>query len=365
MSTKNIFRGLHLKRSMLPQWIKEFAEKKFTTFTCSEIELVGGNQYRCTIVGDDKELLVDFYFNKDDKTTIQPKVGQNQDISLELATYILGQLEYKHSDIKSRSYSVHPLPKDEFGLIIEYLEEELKGVKKIYESRNDTNRYSLYQFKSEIGDKITLTYFDNKRLQIQGKPFFLYQEVTCLLSAYFPFEDVIKNQSEFFSVEISPTEVRDEMKEMLPSAYNYLNEELKKVLSASLALQKIDIELEDYSSFVFPALKTLEGYLKQIFAGKGILIKKDGFGKHFGYNGVLNKHELLHDPKKEIGCSLTIEVIETLYNYVYKHRHTIFHAEAIVSATRIIETKQVAEQIIERVISLIETTYQKMSNPVY
>lgn len=349
---------------MLPQWIQEFAEGKFSAFTCSEIKLVGGNQHRCIIVGDGKEFLIDFYFNNDDKTTIQPKVGQSQDISLELATYILGKLEYKHSDIKGRSYSVHPLPADEFGLIIEYLEEELKGVKKINESRNDTNRYSLYQFKSEIGDKITLTYFDNKRLQIQGKPFFLYQEVTCLLAAYFPFEDVIKNQSEFFSVEISPTEIRDEMKEMLPSAYNYLNEELKKVLSASLALQKIDIELEDYSSFVFPALKTLEGYLKQIFAGKGILIKKDGFGKFFGYNGVVRKHEMLHDPKKEINCNVTIDVIESLYNYVYKHRHTILHAEAIASATRIIETKQAAEQIIEQVISLIETTHQKMINPV-
>ncbi|TES52111.1 hypothetical protein E2L07_14485 [Halalkalibacterium halodurans] len=361
MSKKNIFKGLHLNRNMLLQWINEFSELKFSSFTCSELELVGGNQYRCTIVGDGKELLVDFYFNKDDKTTIQPKVGQNQDTSMELATYILGKLEYSYSDIKSRSYSVHPLPEDELDLIIEYLG-ELKGVKKVNVSRNDTNRYSLYQFKSEIGDKITLTYYDNKRLQIQGKPFFLYQEVTCLLSAYFPFEDVIKNQSEFFSVEISPTEIRDEMKEMLPSAYNYINEELKKVLSASLALQKIDIELEDYSSFVFPALKTLEGYLKQIFAEKGILIKKGGFGKYFGYNSILKKYKYLQEP--EIDSIVTIDVIETLYNYVHKHRHTIFHAEAIASATRIIETKQNAELIIEQVISLIETTHEKLNNPV-
>ncbi|TMU83786.1 hypothetical protein FGG79_19005 [Bacillus sp. BHET2] len=362
MSKKtNPFKGLLLDRDRLLDWIQEYAEEKFESFEISPITLVGGVQHRCIIQADSKIMLLDFYFNNDDKTTIRPTVGQNQDVSVEIATHILGKLTYKHTDVISRSYSVHPIDEEELKMILQFFDEELEGVKKINQSYNESNNYTLYQYKSNIGDKLTLKYFGNKRLQIQGKPMFLYQEITCLLSGYFPFDEVIKNQSEFFSVEISPEEIREEMQELMPSAYNFLGENQKKILSGSLALNKIDIPLEDYSPFAFPALKTLEGVLKSIFLSKGVRIKKDGFGDYFGYNGVLRKQELLVDKLDIDGSVVVKKVIEDLYNYYNKHRHKLFHVEAIDAATRIIETKQEAETIVSDVLSLIEIAHKELN----
>lgn len=355
MSSKNIFKGLALDRDMLYQWLTEFAEENFSDFTVNPIVHISGNQYRGIIKGDGKDITIDFYYNSDGKTTINPRVGQHQEISLRIASIILTKLQYKESDIQSRSYSVHPIEREDVDVVVEYLQ-ELEGVELVGKSRNDTNKYWLFQYKSKIGDKITLKYFDKKRLQIQGKPMYLYQEVACLLSAYFPFDEIVKKQAEYFSVDINPTEIRIEMQQLIPNAYTALDEQLRKILSSSLSLRKVDIPLEDYSGFVFPALRTLEGYLKFLFSQKGILItKKDMFGNYLHQRPtgfVLNA-----DAKARITCDKTTSAIEKCYTYYNTHRHGLFHTEVVASSTRILQTKQSAESIINDVLELIETTY--------
>ncbi len=352
MKKKNIFKGLHLDRDKLPEYINEFCQNTFAQYNVSEISQMSGPQHRCEIVGDGKEFLVDFYFNGDGTTTIQPKVGKNQDTSLKLATEILTKLQYKGTDTRGSSYSVSPIEKEDVSLVIEYLS-ELEGVELVNRSCNTSNKYELFQFKSKIGDKITLKYYENKRFQIQGKPLYLYQEVTCLLSGYFPFDEMIKKQSEFFSVDIDPKEVRTEMQELLPNAYAILDETLRKILSASLAYRNIDIQLEDYSSFVFPALRVLEGYLKVLLGKKGVRVGKKF--DMFDHNG--KTFELNLNTKDTIGCTKTITAVESLYNYYNANRHGLFHVETVTSATRIIKNKETADSIINEVLSLIEDTY--------
>jgi hypothetical protein len=356
-SKKNVFKGLYLDRDMLSEWINEFGCDNFTSCHISEIYNVSGNQFRCSINGDEKEVLIDFYYNLDGTTTLQPKVGQQVDLSIKLATQITSKLHFKETDIKSSSYSVFPISDENVFFIIEYLE-EIKGVNLISKVKNDANKYTLYQFQGNIGDKITLIHYDKGRFQVQGKPYYIYQEVTCLLSAYFPFDEVIKKQSEYYSVEINPIEIRTEMQQIMPSAYIILDEQLRKILSTSLALSKIDIQLEDYSSFVFPALKTLEGYLKNLFLQHDIIIKKDGFGEYLNYWN--NAAVLRPEPREKIGNVAVIVAIEKCYAYYNKQRHGLFHSEAIASSTRIIEKKENADSIINFVLELIETTYNEI-----
>ncbi|MFJ5717292.1 type II toxin-antitoxin system RnlA family toxin [Neobacillus sp. NPDC093127] len=363
MTEKNIFKGLNLDRDKLPEWIQEFAEIRFSSFQISDINHIGGTQHRCTIEADSKDIMVDFYFAQSGKTTIRP-VGQYVDLGVELAAHIRGKQQFGIAD-RSGDYSVCPLAEEEFHLIIEYLEDELDGVKKINESYNETQKYKLYQFQSKIADKITLKYYQTtRRLQVQGKPMYLYQEVTCLLATHFPFDEVIKNQSEFFNVEIRPEEVREEMQELLPSAYNYLGENLKKILAGSLALQKIDIPLEDYSPFVFPVLKTLEGFIKKILLSNNINVSRkegiDSIGELFGYNGTNNTYVYLSKTGTELD-DVTKSWVETLYNYYRKQRHNLFHVESQDVFTRIIETKQEADRIIAKVIDLVESAHAEIT----
>ncbi|MGG0569097.1 type II toxin-antitoxin system RnlA family toxin [Priestia megaterium] len=350
---KNIFRGLTLDRDKLPGWIKEYAESKFETYDISEIEHIAATQHRCTINGDSKVVQIDFYYAENGKTTLRP-TGKHHDISFELATSILGKLEYNITD-NSRSYSVHPLNSDDFLTLTEYLE-ELEGVRKVFYDENEKNGYTLSQYIGKIGDKITLKYFQNKRLQIQGKPAFLYQEVAYFLSSFFPFDEVVKNQAEFYSVNIRPEEIRQEMEELLPSAYNnILGENLRKILAGSLALQKIDIDLDDYSTFVFPALKTLEGVIKEILLSNDVPYERvEKFGELFGWNATQRKYVYSNLDGAMINDGSVKSALGDLYTYYNKNRHRLFHVESIDAATSLVETKQQADQIIFKVLELIE-----------
>ncbi|MCU4904554.1 type II toxin-antitoxin system RnlA family toxin [Bacillus paranthracis] len=351
---KNIFKGLNLDREKLPEWIREYSDDKFESYEMTQIEHISGTQHRCTITGDCKIVKIDFYYAGDGKTTIRP-TGQNHDISFEVANYILGKLTYKQSD-NSRSYSIRSLQEEVFSFLIEYLE-DLDEVQRTHHDENERNKYSLYQYTSKIGDKITLKYFENKTLQIQGKPAFLYQEVACFLSGYFPFNEVIKNQSEFYSVNIRPEEIRQEMKELLPQAYNSLGENLKKILSGSLTLQKVDVPMEDYSPFVFPALKTLEGVIKDILLSEGIdfkLVRE--FGKLFERDRT-GKYVYINADDAKIDSEVVRAALAALYNYYHRERHGLFHVANIDLTTRVIETKPQADRIISEVIRLIEKTY--------
>lgn len=354
--SKGKYKGLHVDKTLLPSWIEEFSGQYFTKSEISDINPVKDTQHRCTIFGDGKEVLLDFYFAKDGKTTMLP-TGKNSDISKELAEFIYNKIQYKTGDTKTRNYSVDKLEREILDELLEYLR-QLSGVTQINHKRNDINTSDLWQFSSHIGDKITLIYYDKKKLQIQGKPLYLFNEVNVFLSAFIEFDEVIKTQKEFLDVEISPTKVKQEMKDSLPSAYNILGDNLKKILVSSFALQKFDYPFEDYSPIAFPALKTLEGYLKSILLPYGIVVAKN-FGTVFQPSGP--KHVLISKWQGTIGNIRIIQITEEIYAYLYKHRHTLFHTGAFDADTRIIETRQEADLIVSEVLALIEKSHQDIA----
>lgn len=264
-----------------------------------------------------------------------------------------------YRDIKNTSYSVKG--NDEiFKFVLEYLD-ELEDVTQTYKDTTGKNGYVLYQYQSKIGDRLTLKYFTNKTLQIQGKPLYLHQEVTCLLSQYFPFDEVVKRQAEIFSVPLDPDEIRLEIQQLLPKAYTVLDETLIKILTASVSFKKIDIKLPDYSSFAFPALRVLEGYLKYLFSTKGVDVGRQF--TCFDLDTATKTYRLKPDIIKKVGCDKTCQAMEEIYNYFSKNRHGLFHTEAIAVATRIISDKNEAHGIILHTIKLIETTHAKISTP--
>ena len=359
MAKGSIFTGLNLNRDQLIPDIQEFCSKRFplgATVSGPIVVNKGNNQYRCTINGNNIEVLIDFYFRDDGTTTIQPKVGGQQGLSIELATHILSNVPYR--DVKNSSYSVKGT--DEIILfVIEYLD-SLDGVSQTYKDTTGQNGYELYQYQSKIGDRLTIKYFTNKTLQIQGKPMYLYQEVVCLLAEFFPFDDVVKYQAESYSVPIDPVEVRTEIDRLLPTAHTILDPMLINILIASVAFTKIDIQLPDYSSFAFPALRTLEGYLKYLFGTKGIVVRRTFTCFDPDATGV---QRLGPNVAAKIGCTKTCQAMETVYNYLYKNRHGLFHTETIASATRIISNKKDAHKIIWDTINLIESSHVKLNTP--
>lgn len=353
MAKKSIFSCLYLNRDNILPDIKEFCSQEFKDFKTSGLELVneGNHQYRCTIIGDNKKVLVDFYYRDDNTTTIQPKVGEQTDISMKLALYIRSKVQT--TDVKGSSYSIKA-EEETFQLVLEFFD-GLDDVELIYQDITNQNGYVIYQYQSKIGDRLTLKYFTNHTLQVQGKPLYLYQELTCLLSEYYPFEQAVKNQQEFFSVPIDPLEIRSEIQQFLPEAHKILGETLIKVLTPSITYMKIDIDLPDYSSFAVPALRTLEGYLRYLFSSKNYTIGEN-FGM-FNEDHVTGLYYLGPKTRAKVGCAKTCNAMEKVYTYYNQHRHGLSHTENIAASTRIITDKNDAHKIILEVINMIETTY--------
>lgn len=360
MSKKNIYRKLNIDREKIPYYINNFCKNNFANFDIEGPLEFKNNQRRYRIITDTREILIDFYYNSDGTTTIQPKVGKNIEDSIKVANHILENLDYKPTN-KSMSYSIK-LTEEHFRFVIEYFD-ELDNCKQIVQTRSDKGRYTLFQYRSSIGDSITFKYFDNNTFQVQGKPCYLYSEITSLLAEFFPFEEIVKKQSEYYCVPLNPKEIDNEIRELCPNAYAIFDSyegKLKTVLTGSLALRKIDIDLPDYSGFVHPALKVLEGYIVILLNKVNIDYNiKDGFNM-FYYNEFQNKFYLKAEVQSEDKYTNYYNAIEECYNFYHNNRHPLFHIGEIIVDTRIIETKSKADNIINNIIELIERTYSSL-----
>ena len=345
------FKNLNLDRTKLEESIRECS--------CPDCKVdlrEKGNGYHCAIQKDGKEILIIFYFNKNGTTTISPKVGKNQDLSLELANCIKERTLITKR--KAFSLSFRDVEEDNFSLLLEYLEE--LNVEKLEDQDSIDRR--LLKFKSPFKDEISITYYKNKTVLIQGKPLYLYTEVKLFFYEILSFEQVVKTECETYQVDIRPTDVRKELESFLPSAFGFLDEKIINILTPSICLIKLEIELEDYSSLAFPALRGLEGYIRQLLNIKG---KSNGvrnvnkLGSLFE-DSVDNYQRLQTFAKDEIACVKTCEAIESVYSLYVSKRHPFFHVSTQIQTTPIICKKEDAEALVVDVLKTIEETYSQI-----
>lgn len=345
------FKNLNLNRNKLEESIKKCSGPD------SNVSLrKKGKEYRYVVEKNGKKALLIFYFNKNGTTTINPKVGKNPDLSLELANCIKEKTLITKR--KAFSLSFRDVEEDNFSLLLEYLE-ELNAEK--LEDQDSINR-RLLKFKSPFKDEIVITYYKNKTVLIQGKPLYLYTEIKLFFYEILSFEQVVKTEGETYQVDISSADVRQELESFLPTAFGFLDERIIKILTPSICLNKLEIDLEDYSAFVFPALRGLEGYIRALLKIKGKSngvrnVKKLGslFEDCDDYQQCLQKFA-----KDEIACVKTCKAIESAYSLYVSKRHALFHVSTQIQTTPIIWTKGAAEALVVDVLKTIEESYSQI-----
>lgn len=307
-------------------------------------------EYRLDLAGQNAALLHVYCLN-DGSTTLNPKVGKNQPLSLKIAEYLKEKCAIG-GNVTKPSLSISGVTDDKILLILEFLKEECCASVSEPISIQHGRQYKI---TGKQGDTLTFNLFNTKKLQIQGKPLLLYSEAIEILSELFDYKDIIEAQLKVVQVDITVTEVVSELKILMPNAYDFIGDKFVSIISPALALRKLSIELSDYSCFTFPVLKGLEGYVKLLFTNKiGVEIGKDGFGEYFQMNSS-NNLEL----KNTIKASHNLNVchaIEKSYKYYKSQRHSLFHAEK-PGMTRIISNRKDADFIVEKVIEIIEDTY--------
>ena len=347
------FKKLNIDRNKIDAAIQEWAGLD------EKIEPIKkGNGYHYFVPRENEEALLIIYFKNDGTCTINPAAGKYPELSKQLAEYIKDNCLITKR--KNFSLTFRNVSADDFSLLIEFLTDEL-GAKIIDDNQSDARRLIL--LKGPFKDEITIAYYSNQTVLVQGKPLNLYVEIKLFFYELLSFEQVVQTEAETYAINIKTDDIRNELKSYLPTAFFFLDDKIIKIITPSLSLMKLEIELEDYSSFAFPALRGLEGYIRQLLHLKG---NEDGV-KNVNKIGALfkenaNKVSYLMDfAKLDIQCDETCQALERAYNLWKSKRHPYFHINRHVQMTPIIWKKEDAEAILNDTLVLIEETYSKIA----
>ncbi len=347
------FKKLNLDQDKVDKYLRE--SKENGSLVSDEVK---GHGRHCTFANDNGNCLLILFLKKNGTTTIQCTAGPNQELSTKFAEQIVKNC--KISDNKSASCTFKNIQENDFHFIEEFITEAIVGSSlEILENNNNKIRIVA---TGRANDKATIVYYKTtKTALLQGKPLPIFQEIKLFFYELISEEDIIENENTVFDIEITKNDVTAQLKSYMPSAINFLDGKILKIMTPALALNVINIELDDYSCFSFPALRGLEGYVKQLLRESYKEYKNNNkIGTLFGHQNDQHLFPLQEFVKNEINCINTIEAIETSYNLYYSRRHPYFHVDKRIDTTPIIENKKDAQAINVEILTTIESTYQKI-----
>ncbi len=342
------YKNLSINREKIDEVLNDYPG--IVNFTKAE-KSVGLVQYNLTTEGEPASLNV--YFNKGGGTTFAP-TGKNQEFTKSVAGFL--KANCLKGDGESKSIRIANFPAEGRQLLFDYLKEECNADISSSQSHPHGEQFKI---TGKDGDYVVFWIYTNGACHIQGRQYSIYTDILEMLAEIMDYREIIDSQLKTIKVNITTAEALGDMQVFLPSTYDFIKDKLKAIISPALALKKLDIELTDYSSFAFPVLRGLEGYLKQVLDQFGIIIGKDGFGELVEQNNI-GRLELTQYAKEKIKEVSKQKVILDLYKFFNKNRHGLFHADTTLESTRILENKSECISLIDRTMILIENSHKSL-----
>ena len=245
-------------------------------------------------------------------------------------------------------FSIPYIKQDDFNTFVELIEESDEGI--THTITSDLGK-DIYKFKLN-GEVITVTLFKTgqQKLLLQGKNNYLFHIITATIIELFDNSQVEKILGSAYRINIE--------KDVVSSAYNPIENGLpnnypiglKRLIKQSIINMTYYVESEEYTMYVFPALRALEGHIKYLITEAG-----GNPGRQFGCftkDGISGRY-VVTESFPDISKNGSIE---KCYNYYKSQRDTIFHFGDIIGQidnTRFIDTKETADEIIKECLSLI------------
>lgn len=358
------FKELNLDQTRLQKCVEEFWLIKDAQG--GKYSMESKCRHRVKYTQDGCDIMVDFLFVQNGTTTIQTKVGKHHDKGEQLALYLKNKLV---SDCrKSIIVTVRNIKKDDFDLLIEFLQElknedsDVAEISVIISSEDTTKK--IIKATSKYNDSLTVTHYrTTNTLLVQGKPLYSYSQVSYFLSQYTDLngflEIIYKGEESPNNIDVDESTIEAELKSLLPNAYSSLGEGILTMLRTSYTLKNISIPLPDYSCYVFPALRALEGVMRKLLFNEGYSIEanNNSFGEVFFKDSSSRRFLVTPNFKVQFGNNKICNALEHCYNYFVQQRHTLFHANDFTDSSRFIASKEQANQIIEKVVKTIDTAY--------
>lgn len=353
------YNRLNIERSKISQLLSEFCGNTIADCNISSKLVRKGQEEQFTVSGtcdgSKKEVKISFISNQEGTTTINYKMGKSQDISKRIADFIC-----EKAIVDNRNYSISTLnavKSEDFDLVIESLQSDYDS----FELQSTDIQHGIQKkVKIDTGENITFNYYNTGTLTITGRPLLFHNSALNYFTELKYLKPIHRFDStvQYYHIETKYSDFEQELRNRLPNAYHHLPENIKALVLSGVILEKIEIDLPDYSSFAFNVLKAIEGLMKHLLFEKGITIERsfDVFKKD------LEPVELKVAISNTINCQKTNEVVQDTYEFYKKERHTLFHTEYLDVSTRIVERREDALEILNDALAVIDDAYNKILN---
>lgn len=245
-------------------------------------------------------------------------------------------------------FVVSPINEEDFDALLDLMCEEYS---KIQKDKKISSLKSIYHIKMDNNTVVATIYHSHtKKLLVQAKESLLFQILIAFMTELESITTIDKIMSGAYRKtidEAKTSEIYCELFQSLPDNYPPSN---KKLLTQAIINLNYYVESEDYSQYVFPALKALEGHIKYLIT----TATSKPVPRHFNCFNKDKKTDLY--VYVGVGNALIKMQIEKCYNYYKLQRDSLFHFGDIMGAvdnTRVINSKDEADEIINKCFYLI------------
>ena len=303
-----------------------------------------GTRYRLSIEVEEKKFFLDFFFNKNFKTTIQTGQGSNIKLQEEFAKYInddrsLYIENYEEvnriyeqqlaSDKKANDTIVYKmLTEDVYDRLLTIVNEDdwcdHSEVIRNEESITICKLYDKYE------NEVTVTHFSTRSghtVMIQGKPKMLFSLCVAEMAELIGREKNIEALNIFYGTNTTLEEIEEEFDEMFANSKMYMSTKLKNCICQALQNRRDLEEKFDPTYLAAPAVRALEGHIRIALAGLLVGHSINIFDvTERGTDDEPLKYELQRAYWPDLGNNMhKIRSIGKAYTYMARVRNKIQH----------------------------------------
>ncbi len=250
-------------------------------------------------------------------------------------------------------YIISPVKVDDIVSLLDKLKEECQGLEYSLSDNGNKKVWSIF-FKHE---KVCISLFNNIKMAVQGKKSNLFQIVTTGIMETIQCGDFIQVLKSAYSIAIDKVQINDDFNNYLPNiASANLPDNIVTLLKQAIVnLNNPARNDTEFSMYVFPALRALEGILKYNLSKCSITMTSHNFNM-FGKDHTTGVYMLQRSHAEKIDPQ-DVQKLENCYNHLHNNRHTLFHFGIILGCTdantRLLRSKEEANSIIQETLSVI------------
>lgn len=363
------YKGLNLHREKIDSYVQKFIDINSLVLRSSDLI---DNKKKRIVLGRTgiEDGTVDLFLNKDGTTTIQFKLGKNQEIGEQLAEYLYRTINPE--EFVSVNYSLIGISE----MDIEPIFEELMSCKddsgnvefNLVIEQNEVIKKLIHIQSVAHNDTVTVTHFKTtNRLMIQGRPLFSYRRIIYLIAELLDLaglQTVLSRTDENTATIVRAEIAKDYLKSQLPDSFAHLPNTIQSLLISGCCVKLASPQLPEYSMLLFPDLRALEGVLRTALCTYGMHPDQEEYGFGAFFDVRQGTATLKSNYLRDVDKSSVVYPLEKAYTFFRKHRHTLFHMSDFADASRKIDTLDKALSLSKDVYILVNDIYKaKNTNP--